>query len=70
MNNLGVFDIVFELGFNGIGMPDIAFLTFKTDMYYKLTNLANFTCIDLPGGFCTLDQSCLNIASYLPDYAF
>jgi len=72
MNDLGVFDTVFELGLNGIGMPEIAFLTFKTDIFYKLAspNLANVTCLNIPGGFCTLDKSCQQIAEYLPDYAF
>lgn len=70
MNDLGVFDTVFELGFNGIGMPELAYLTFKTDLLYKLNKVINMTCIDIPGGFCTIESSCQNIAQILPDYAF
>ena len=54
MNELGAYDTVFELGFNGIGMPEIAYITFKTDLMYKLNQVVNFTCIETSGGFCTL----------------
>ena len=70
MNDLGLFDTVFELGFNGIGMPEIAYITFKTDLMYKLNKVVNFTCIESAGGFCSLNASCSSIASILPDYAF
>lgn len=71
MSDLGSYDTVLELGFNGIGLPQVAYVTFVDDLDKKLLqNHLTSSCNMQSGGFCTLNAACENVTQVLPDYVF